>query len=76
VSLRTWLRIGWLALAADFAYWLFGGAGAFDDSGPPISRWHGTLNEFLYFGGWVLFFVLVVLSYLLWRINERERTGN
>jgi len=31
-----------------------------------------TLNEFLYFGGWVQFFVLLVLSYLLWRVNERE----
>jgi len=52
---------------------MFGGAGPLDDAGPPISGWHATLNEVLYFGGWVLFLVLLVLSYLLWRVNERER---
>lgn len=73
MSLRAWLRIGWLALAADFAYWMFGGAGPLDDAGPPISRWHATLNAVLYFGGGVLFLILLVLSYLRWRVNERER---
>jgi hypothetical protein len=73
VSLSAWLRIGWLALAADVAYFMFGGAGPLDDAGPPISGWHATLNEVLYFGGWVLFLVLLVLSYLLWRVNECER---
>jgi hypothetical protein len=73
VSLSAWLRLGWLVLAADVAYWMFGGAGPLDDGGPPISSWHATLNEVLYFGGWVLFLVLLVLSYLRWRVNERER---
>ena len=74
MSLSAWLRIGWLALAADVAYWIFGGAGPLDDAGPPISSWHATLNAFLYFGGWVVLLVLLVLSYLRWRVNERERT--
>jgi hypothetical protein len=52
---------------------MFGSAGPLDDSWPPISSWHAALNRVLYFGGWVLFFVLLVLSYLLWRVNERER---
>jgi heme/copper-type cytochrome/quinol oxidase subunit 2 len=74
VRSSAWLRIGWIALAADVAYFMFGGAGALDDSGPPISSWHATLNAFLYFGGGVLLLVLLVLSYLLWRVNERART--
>jgi hypothetical protein len=72
MSLSAWIRIGWLVLAADFVYWMFGGAGPLDDAGY-ISSWHATLNEVLYFGGWILFLVLLVLSYLLWRVNERER---
>jgi len=73
VSLSAWLRIGWFALAADVAYWWLGGAGQLDDV-ESISQWHAILNEVLYFGGLVLFVVLLVLSWLLWRVNERERT--
>jgi hypothetical protein len=74
VSISAWLRIGWLAFAADVAYWMFGGAGPLDDGGPPVSSWHATLNAILYFGGAVLFLVLLVLSYLVWRVNEGART--
>lgn len=74
MALSAWLRVGWLVFAADVAYWMFGGSGALDDTGPPISSWHATVNAFLYFGGWVLFFALLVVSYLLWRVNERGRT--
>jgi hypothetical protein len=75
MSLSTALRLGWLVLAADFAYFWLGGAGPLDDApGPPISDWHATLNAILYFGGGVLFVVLLVLSLLLWHANERECT--
>ncbi len=73
MSLSGWLKLGWLALAADAVYWLFGGAGAFDDSGPPISDAHAAMNAVLYFGGWLLFAVLVVVSYLVWRVNAGPR---
>jgi hypothetical protein len=75
MSLSAWLRVGWLALAADFAYWRFG-VGALDDNEQPISQWHGVLNGVLWYGGLLLFVVLLVLSLLLWRANERERTRN
>jgi hypothetical protein len=65
--------LGWFALAADVAYWWLGGAGQLDDV-ESISPWHAILNEVLYFGGLVLFVVLLVLGWLLWRVNERERT--
>jgi hypothetical protein len=77
VPLSAWLRIGWLALAADFLYWWLGGAGPLDDApGRPISQLHAALNVVLYFGGAVLFLVLLVLSWLRWRANERERALN
>ena len=59
-------------MAADVAYFLLGGTGQLDDV-QSISQWHALLNGILYFGGFVLLFVLLVLSYLLWRVNERER---
>jgi hypothetical protein len=60
-------------MAADVAYFLSGGTGQLDDV-QSISQWHATLNGVLYFGGFVLLFVLFVLGWLLWRVNERERT--
>jgi hypothetical protein len=75
VSLRAWLWIGWLTLAADFAYWRFG-VGTLDDNEEPISYRHGVLNAVLWYGGLLLFLVLLVLSWLLWRANERERTSS
>jgi hypothetical protein len=36
-----------------------------------IPLWHGILNVVLWYGGALLFFVLLILS---WRANERERT--
>ena len=71
MSLRAWLRIGWLLLAADFAYWLWQLRQPEDEQLP---SWHATLNFVLYYGGALLFVALFVVSYLLWRVNERERT--
>ena len=62
----------WLALAADFLYFGFGVTR--DDNEPAISQLHGILNAVLWYGGWVLFVVLLILSWLRWRVNERERT--
>lgn len=73
MSLGAWVRVGWLALAADFLYWRLGGAGLLDDNEGNIPQWHGILNAVLWYGGLLLFLVLLVLSWLLWRVNERER---
>jgi hypothetical protein len=69
VSLSAWVRIGWLVLAADIAYLLASGG-----EEQQLSRWRGILGWVLYLGGWVLFIVPLILSLLLWRVNERERT--
>lgn len=68
VTLSAWLRVGWLVLAADVVYWLWM-MGHTDEPGP--HGWWGTLNIFLYFGGALLFVVLVVVSLLVWHANER-----
>jgi hypothetical protein len=72
MSLSAWLRIGWFIMAADVAYFLLGGTGQLDDT-QSISQWHERLNGVLWYGGALLFFVLLILSYLSWRVNERER---
>jgi D-alanyl-lipoteichoic acid acyltransferase DltB (MBOAT superfamily) len=74
VSLSAWVRVGWLALAADFLYWRLGGSGPLDDNEGSVPQWHSILNAVLWYGGALLFVVLLVVSYLLWRANERERT--
>jgi hypothetical protein len=71
VSLGTWLRPGWLVLAADVAYWLWQLRQAEEQQ---LSSWHATLNIFLYWGGALLFVVLLIVSLIVWRANERERT--
>lgn len=71
-SLRLVLQIGWLALFADILYWTLGGAGQLDDV-ESISQSHATLNEVLYYGGLALFLLLLLLSWLRWRINQREQ---
>jgi hypothetical protein len=71
VTLSAWLRIGWLVLAADAVYfgWMLGHTG---EPGP--EGWWGTLNIFLYYGGALLFVVLLIVSLLVWHANERRRT--
>jgi hypothetical protein len=71
VSLGTLHRLGWLVLAADFAYWLWE---LRQPEEHQLSSWHATLNIFLYWGGALLFVVLLSVSWILWRANERERT--
>lgn len=73
MPLSGWVRAGWLALAADFLYWRLGGAGPLDDNEGNVPQWHGILNAVLWYGGGLLFVVLLALSYLLWRANQRER---
>lgn len=71
MSLSAWLRIGWLVLAADVVYWIV----ISGHTGEPGPRgWWGTLNIFLYYGGALLFVFLLVVSYVAWRVNQRERT--
>jgi hypothetical protein len=73
VSVGAWLRIGWLVWAADVVYfgWMMGHTG---EPGP--EGWWGRLNIVLYFGGAVLFVVLLIVSLIVWRATERERTLN
>jgi hypothetical protein len=71
VSLSAWLRLGWLVLAADFVYWMWELRQPEDQQ---LSGWHATLNIFLYYGGGILFVVLLVLSVLVWRVNQHHRT--
>lgn len=70
MSLSAWLRIGWLLLLADVVYWLWlmGHAG---EPGP--EGWWGYLNILLYWGGAFLFIVLLVVSYIVWRVNQRDQ---
>lgn len=68
VSLRAWVRLGWFALATDVVYWYWD-LGQSEDRA--LSTWHAVLNSVLYFGGGVLFVVLLILSPLAWRGNRR-----
>jgi hypothetical protein len=70
-DLGAWLRIGWLVLAADVVYWLWM-TGHIGEPGP--QGWWGTLNVFLYYGGALLFVVLLVVSLLVRHADERERS--
>src|SRR5579859_7662624 len=70
VSLSVWLRAGWFVLAADFAYWLWE---LRQPEEQQLSSWHATLNIVLYYGGGLLFVVLLIVSYIVWRLNQRER---
>ncbi len=72
MSLRAWLRVGWLVLAADAVYWRFG-VGPLDDNEQPISHWHGVLNAVTWYGGGIVFLVVLILHWIRWRENEPER---
>lgn len=72
-QLRPWLRAGWLLVLADIVYWLWL-MGHADEPGP--QGWWGTLNIFLFYGGALVFVLLVVVSLLAWRANERQRASS
>lgn len=68
MSLNGWLRLGWLLLAADFAYWIWE---LRQPEEQHLSSWHAALNIALYYGGAVLFFLLLVVGYVAWRVKQR-----
>lgn len=72
MSLSALLRVGGLVLAADFAYWLWQLRQPEDEQLP---SWQASLNIVLY-GGALLLVVLLIVSLLVWRANERERAGS
>ena len=69
MSLSAWLRIGLLVFTADFVYWFF----LMGQPEPGPEGWWGRLNIVLYFGG-ALLFVVIIISLIVWRANEREQT--
>jgi cytochrome c-type biogenesis protein CcmH/NrfG len=72
VSLSTWLRLGWLAVAADFLYWIWE---LRQPEEQQLSSWHADLNVALYYGGALLFVALLLVSYVAWRVNQRHRSA-
>jgi hypothetical protein len=71
VSLGGLLRLAWLVLAADFAYWLWE---LRQPEEQQLSSWHAALNIVLYWGGALLFVALIIATLIVWRVNERQRT--
>jgi hypothetical protein len=71
VSRDVWLRVGWLALAADVGYWIWQMGHADAESGLPT--WHAVFNVVTVIGGCVLFAALLLGTYIVWRVNQRER---
>ena len=69
MSPNGWIRLGWLVLAADFAYWSWQ---LRQPEEQQLSSWHAVLNIVLYYGGAALFVVLLCVSYITWRLNQRE----
>lgn len=67
--MNAWLRVGWLVLAADVLYWLWE---LRQPEEQRLSSWHATLNIFLYWGGAILFVVLLLIGYVAWRVKQRE----
>jgi hypothetical protein len=70
VTLTRWLRVGWLILSADVLYWISGVA--YKGEEEPLADWQATLNSITYFGGLILFALLLVGSYIDWRRKQRE----
>ena len=71
VSMRAWLRAGWLVLLADVAYWIWQMGHVNAESGLP--RWHVAFNLATVVGGAILFVALLLGSYVVWRLNQNER---
>lgn len=70
MSLNALLRLGWLVLAADFLYWLWE---LRQPEEQRLSSWHATLDIVLYWGGGLLFVIVLLVSYVVWRVNQRGR---
>jgi hypothetical protein len=70
VPLTRWLRIGWLVLLADVLYWISPVAGR--DGDLPMADWHARFNTVTFFGGWILFALLLLGSYIAWVAKQRE----
>jgi hypothetical protein len=64
VTFTQWLRVGWLILVADFLYWISGVA--YKGEGHPPSDWHATFNTVTFFGGWILFGLLLLGEFIVW----------
>ncbi|HZS30452.1 MAG TPA: hypothetical protein VFA37_04285 [Gaiellaceae bacterium] len=71
MTLSGWLRVGWSALAADAGYWIWEGRQPEEQR---LSGWHADLNIVLYFGGGILFVVLLLAGYLVWRARQPGQT--
>lgn len=71
MSMRAWLRVGWLVLLADVAYWIWQMGHVNAESGLP--SWHAAFNIATVVGGAILLVALLVGSYVAWRLNEHER---
>jgi hypothetical protein len=69
VSLSALLRLGWLLLLADVAYWIWQ-MGHGGESGLPT--WRTVFNIVTVVGGCILFAALLAGSYVGWRLNQRE----
>lgn len=69
MSLSGWIRLGWFLMAADVAYWLWE---LRQPEEQQLSSWHVALNIALVLGGAILLVVLLLVSYVAWRVNQRE----
>jgi hypothetical protein len=65
VSLSAWFHIGLLLVAADVVYfvWMMARTGK-----PPKGGW-AQINLFLYWGGALVFVVILSASLLIWHAN-------
>lgn len=70
MSMRTWLRVGWVVLLADVAYWIWQMGHVDGESGLP--SWHAAFNIATVVAGLVLFVALLLGSYFAWRPNQNE----
>lgn len=68
MRLKALLGLGWLVLVGDVVYWTWELG---QDEEQQLSTWHADLNEILFYGAPILFLLLLCLSYLAWRINQR-----
>jgi hypothetical protein len=67
------LRTGWLVFAGDVAFLLWS-IQRYDER--HLSAWHVRLDEVAYYGGALLFVVLIVLSISWSRVQARDRLAN
>lgn len=67
---RRLLRLGWSLVAADLVYWLWE---LRQPEEQQLSSWHANLNVVLYWGGGILFVVLLLVGYVAWRVDQRRR---